>query len=39
VNRASRLRHLVSLLRPYRARVMLMFASLLLATGAAIAPP
>jgi ABC-type multidrug transport system fused ATPase/permease subunit len=39
VNRASRLRHLVSLLRPYRARVMLMFASLLLATGAALAPP
>ena len=39
MNRASRLRHLVSLLRPYRARVMLMFASLLLATGAALAPP
>jgi ABC-type multidrug transport system fused ATPase/permease subunit len=39
VNRASRLRHLVSLLRPYRARVILMFVALLLATGAALAPP
>src|SRR5215213_9895992 len=39
VNRASRLRHLVSLLRPYRGRVILMFVSLLLATGAALAPP
>jgi ATP-binding cassette, subfamily B, bacterial len=39
VNRASRLRHLLSLLRPYRARVLLMFVSLLLATGAALAPP
>jgi ATP-binding cassette subfamily B protein len=39
VNRASRLRHLVSLLRPYRVRVALMFAALLLATGAALAPP
>jgi ABC-type multidrug transport system fused ATPase/permease subunit len=39
VNRASRLRHLVSLLRPYRVRVALMFVSLLLATGAALAPP
>ena len=39
MNRASRLRHLVSLLRPYRARVILMFVSLLLATGAALAPP
>jgi ABC-type multidrug transport system fused ATPase/permease subunit len=38
-NRASRLRHLVSLLRPYRGRVILMFVSLLLATGAALAPP
>jgi ABC-type multidrug transport system fused ATPase/permease subunit len=39
VNRASRVRHLVSLLRPYRGRVALMFVSLLLATGAALAPP
>jgi ABC-type multidrug transport system fused ATPase/permease subunit len=39
VNRAGRLRHLVSLLRPYRVRVMLMLVSLLLATGAALAPP
>jgi ABC-type multidrug transport system fused ATPase/permease subunit len=39
VNRAGRLRHLVSLLRPYRARTALMFVSLLLATGAALAPP
>jgi ATP-binding cassette, subfamily B, bacterial len=38
-NRASRLRHLVSLLRPYRVRVALMFVALLLATGAALAPP
>ncbi|HEY7454269.1 MAG TPA: ABC transporter ATP-binding protein [Thermoleophilaceae bacterium] len=39
MNRAGRLRHLVSLLRPYRARVALMFVALLLATGAALAPP
>jgi ABC-type multidrug transport system fused ATPase/permease subunit len=39
VNRAGRLRHLVSLLRPYRMRVALMFVALLLATGAALAPP
>jgi ABC-type multidrug transport system fused ATPase/permease subunit len=39
VSRAGRLRHLVSLLRPYRVRVLLMFVSLLLATGAALAPP
>jgi ABC-type multidrug transport system fused ATPase/permease subunit len=39
VSRAGRLRHLVSLLRPYRVRVVLMFVSLLLATGAALAPP
>ena len=39
MNRAGRLRHLVSLLRPYRGRVTLMFISLLLATGAALAPP
>jgi ATP-binding cassette subfamily B protein len=29
----------VSLLRPYRGRVMLMFVALVLATGAALAPP
>jgi ABC-type multidrug transport system fused ATPase/permease subunit len=39
VTRAGRLRHLVSLLRPYRVRVALMFGALLLATGAALAPP
>jgi len=39
MTRASRLRHLVSLLRPYRVRVALMFVALLLATGAALAPP
>ena len=39
MNRAGRLRHLVSLLRPYRVRVALMFVALLLATGAALAPP
>jgi len=39
VNRAGRLRHLASLLRPYRARVALMFVALLLATGAALAAP
>ncbi len=39
MNRASRLRHLVSLLRPYRGRVIVMFVALLLATGAALAPP
>jgi ABC-type multidrug transport system fused ATPase/permease subunit len=39
VTRAGRLRHLVSLLRPYRVRVAFMFAALLLATGAALAPP
>ena len=38
MNGADRLRHLVSLLRPYRGRVILMFISLLLATGAALAP-
>jgi ABC-type multidrug transport system fused ATPase/permease subunit len=37
--RAGRLRHLISLLRPYRARVTLMFVSLVIATGAALAPP
>ncbi|MEA2407022.1 MAG: ATP-binding cassette, subfamily bacterial [Thermoleophilaceae bacterium] len=39
MNRGARLRHLVSLLRPYRGRVMLMFVALVLATGAALAPP
>jgi ATP-binding cassette subfamily B protein len=39
VSRAGRLRHLLSLLRPYRVRVALMFVALLLATGAALAPP
>jgi ABC-type multidrug transport system fused ATPase/permease subunit len=39
VSRAGRLRHLVGLLRPYRVRVALMFVALLLATGAALAPP
>jgi ATP-binding cassette, subfamily B, bacterial len=37
--RAGRLRHLISLLRPYRGRVLLMFVSLVIATGAALAPP
>ncbi len=39
MSRASRLRHLVSLLRPYRVRVALMFVALLLATATALAPP
>jgi ATP-binding cassette subfamily B protein len=39
VTRAGRLRHLASLLRPYRVRVGVMFVSLLLATAAALAPP
>jgi ATP-binding cassette subfamily B protein len=33
------LRHLISLLRPYRGRVILMFVSLVVATAAALAPP
>jgi ATP-binding cassette subfamily B protein len=37
--RAGRLRHLISLLRPYRGRVTLMFGALLVATAAALAPP
>jgi ABC-type multidrug transport system fused ATPase/permease subunit len=37
--RHRRLRHLVSLLRPYRGRVLLMLAALWIATGAALAPP
>jgi ABC-type multidrug transport system fused ATPase/permease subunit len=39
VNRAGRLRHLASLLRPYRGRVVLMLISLWIATGAALVPP
>jgi ABC-type multidrug transport system fused ATPase/permease subunit len=39
VSRASRLRHLASLLRPYRGRVVLMLISLWIATGAALVPP
>ncbi|HZG47988.1 MAG TPA: ABC transporter ATP-binding protein [Thermoleophilaceae bacterium] len=37
--RSARLRHLVSLLGPYRGRVLLMLLSLVVATGAALAPP
>ena len=37
--RGRRLRHLVSLLRPYRGRVVLMLIALWVATGAALAPP
>jgi ABC-type multidrug transport system fused ATPase/permease subunit len=37
--RHRRLRHLVSLLRPYRGRVLLMLVALWIATGAALAPP
>jgi ATP-binding cassette subfamily B protein len=37
--RTRKLRHLVTLLRPYRARVLLTIAALVLATGAALAPP
>jgi ABC-type multidrug transport system fused ATPase/permease subunit len=39
VTRVGRLRHLASLLRPYRVRVAMMFVTLLLATAAALAPP
>ena len=39
MNRAGRLRHLISLLGPYRGRVILMFVALVIATGAALAPP
>ena len=35
----GRLRRLAGLLRPYRARVLLMFATLWVATGAALVPP
>jgi ATP-binding cassette, subfamily B, bacterial len=37
--RSRRLGHLGKLLRPYRARVILMLIALLAATGAALAPP
>jgi ABC-type multidrug transport system fused ATPase/permease subunit len=37
--RSSRLRHLFSLLGPYRGRVILMLVSLTVATAAALAPP
>jgi ABC-type multidrug transport system fused ATPase/permease subunit len=37
--RGRRLRHLVSLLGPYRGRVALMLAALLVATAAALVPP
>ena len=37
--RSRRLRHLVSLLGPYRGRVLLMLLSLLVSTAAALAPP
>ena len=37
--RSSRLRHLFSLLGPYRGRVALMLGSLVVATAAALAPP
>jgi ABC-type multidrug transport system fused ATPase/permease subunit len=37
--RSSRLRHLFSLLGPYRGRVVLMLVSLTVATAAALAPP
>jgi ATP-binding cassette, subfamily B, bacterial len=37
--RHRRLRHLMSLLRPYRGRVLLMLTALWIATGAALAPP
>ena len=37
--RLGKLRQLVTLLRPYRGRVILMLLALLLATGAALLPP
>jgi ABC-type multidrug transport system fused ATPase/permease subunit len=37
--RGRKLRGLLELLRPYRARVVLMFAALLVATAAALVPP
>jgi ABC-type multidrug transport system fused ATPase/permease subunit len=37
--RGRKLRGLIALLQPYRGKVALMFVSLILATGAALAPP
>jgi ATP-binding cassette subfamily B protein len=37
--RTRKLRGLLELLRPYRGRLVLMFAALILATGASLAPP
>ncbi len=37
--RARKVRWMIGLLRPYRGRVALMFAALLVATGSALAPP
>ena len=37
--RARKVRWLLGLLRPYRAKVALMFVAMLIATGAALAPP
>jgi ATP-binding cassette, subfamily B, bacterial len=37
--RARKVRWMIGLLRPYRARLILMFTALLLETGAALAPP
>jgi ATP-binding cassette subfamily B protein len=37
--RLRKQRHLLRLLRPYRAKVLLMLAALVVATGAALAPP
>ena len=37
--RSTRLRHLLSLLGPYRSRVILMLIALVIATGAALVPP
>jgi ABC-type multidrug transport system fused ATPase/permease subunit len=39
VSRRGLLRHLASLLHPYRGRVVLMLVTLLVATGAALVPP
>jgi ABC-type multidrug transport system fused ATPase/permease subunit len=38
-DRARKLRQLIALLKPYRARVALMLMALVLATGAALVPP
>ncbi|MGN6215783.1 MAG: ABC transporter ATP-binding protein [Solirubrobacterales bacterium] len=37
--RARKVRWMIGLLRPYRTRLILMFAALLIETGAALAPP